>query len=138
MNLTRSFPRRFLAYDLRKLFTRLTSTNYRIYMRFVIRPTSGHFPKLERGSRGSELACYIPEGLQWRQLNYGQSEGQVEIDGREWGFYWEGPNEMVVVLHSGEMEADAATNFVRRVAEKVCATEEGFRIYLKGDTSIER
>src|SRR4051812_42363308 len=57
-------------------------------MAFRIRFHTGERPVFEFGPRGAELGCYIPAGTSWVQRNYGQGEGQVEINGREWGFYW--------------------------------------------------
>lgn len=34
-----------------------------------------------------DLAKAIPTGIQGKPLNYGQGEGQVEIDDTVWGFY---------------------------------------------------
>ena len=100
-------------------------------MRFVIRLLEGPLPYPPLGPRGRELACYIPPGVEWRQLNYGQGEGQVEVGGCEWGFYQQSRSELAVVLHVGEYPAAAAFEFVRRVAEMVCV-DERFEVVLKG------
>lgn len=64
------------------------------------------------GPYGRELACYIPDELTWKQLNYGQCEGQVEIDGNEWGLYWTAPDVFAVQLHTGEIDLERALRFV--------------------------
>jgi hypothetical protein len=58
-------------------------------VRFLIRRERGSLSDLvlQSGPPGRELAAYIPDDIVWRQLNYGQGEGQAGIDGREWGFY---------------------------------------------------
>jgi hypothetical protein len=107
-------------------------------MRFLIRFEGGRLPEYKLGPAGRELACYIPESVEWRQVNYGQSEGQVDVGGREWGFYLVNPmmGELTVVLHSGEIEPSDALAFVRGVAAKVAGRHVGFRITLKGDTRL--
>lgn len=93
-------------------------------------------PHVQLGPEGRELACYVPDGIQWRQLNYGQGEGQVDIDGREWGFYWDGPTEMAVLLHDKAVDLEAAVDFVRRVAKKVAGRPDGFKTSIKADTRL--
>jgi hypothetical protein len=83
--------------------------------------------------RGRELACYVPEGLEWRQINYGQGEGQVGVGGREWGFYLSRAGEMKVVLHSGQLTVEEAIAFVKSVAKKVVGNTAAMEIYLRGD-----
>jgi hypothetical protein len=107
----------------------------RSQMVFLVRHRGGP-PRFELGPPGRELACYVPARADWTQLNYGQREGQAEIDGREWGFYWQKPDEMAVVLHTGEIEPETAAAFVRAVAEKVAGPGEDFDIVLAGDSYL--
>jgi hypothetical protein len=55
----------------------------------------------------------------WRQINYGQGEGQVDVAGREWGIYQAEGGGLVLVLHSGELAAEQGLEFARRVADVV-------------------
>jgi hypothetical protein len=99
-------------------------------MSFVV--TVKQSPKLALGSRGEELSCYIPADVRWQQLNYGQWEGQVEIDGCEWGFYWTDSKTFEVILHAGGVKLNDAIQFVRKVAKKVGGNSENYRLLLKG------
>src|SRR4051812_46333282 len=100
-------------------------------MRFVIRPVDGPFRYPNLGVRGRELSGYIPPGVEWRQINYGQGEGQIEIAGCEWGFYQTGCHGLAVALHIGEVPATEALDFTRRIAEMLCDGEP-FEIVLQG------
>ena len=87
-------------------------------MTFAIKEKSGIIPDLDYGSRQSELSCFIPEGYDWEQTNYGQGEGQVRVEGSEWGFYYsdDGIN---ITLHEGIIPLSEAVRFVEKVAEKI-------------------
>lgn len=89
-------------------------------MKFLVRVQGEPFPYPGSGPQGSELAGYIPAGTAWKQLNYGQGEGQVEIGGCEWGFYQTGGGELAIYLHTGECSATEALDFVCRIAELTC------------------
>ena len=99
-------------------------------MRFVIRVAES-FPYPELGPRGCELAGCIPAGIPWKQLNYGQGEGQVEIYDCEWGLYQTGYGELAVALHTGDCPATIAFDLVRRIAELTCG-DRPFEIVLRG------
>jgi hypothetical protein len=100
-------------------------------MRFRIRPVGGQLPDIPLGPPGRELGCYLPTSVAWRQLNYGQGEGQVEVEGREWGLYQTGDGGLAVVLHSGEVSAADGLAFACRVAELV-AGDAPFELLLQG------
>jgi len=100
-------------------------------MRFVVRVIGKPFPYPELGPPGSELAGYIPAGTQWKQLNYGQGEGQVEMAGCEWGLYQTYCGALAIELHLGKCSAPAAFELVRRVAEATCGGCQ-FDIFLQG------
>jgi hypothetical protein len=101
-------------------------------MRFIIRVLDGPFPFPELGPHGAQLAGYIPAGVKWKLLNYGQGEGQVEIDGCEWGFYQaDDPNSLAVHLHIGKLPAVKAIEFVQQVAEATCGGKR-FEIFAQG------
>ena len=87
-------------------------------MRFEIRERNGNIPDLTSGERGRELSCFVPGSYSWKQVNYGQGEGQVEIDSREWGFYYS-ERGISIILHDGEIELEEAKRFVNAVAEKI-------------------
>jgi|CXWL01.1.fsa_nt_gi hypothetical protein len=104
-------------------------------MRFAIQAINGEIPALKYGPSNParrELECFVPDFCDWRQLNYGQGEGQVEIEGREWGFYYGSGGEISVYLHSGQMDPQAAFAFVRDVANKIVRGKVAFRIVLIG------
>jgi hypothetical protein len=111
-------------------------------VKFVIMPTGAPFPKLELGTldRGGALACFIPAGIEWKQINYGQGEGQVEIGGCEWGFYYTSRYKcsslaagwgIVVQLEVGDFSANAALELVQRIAELISCGAP-FEIMLRG------
>jgi len=102
-------------------------------MAFLIRFPDGP-PEVVPGPPDRELAPYVPAGTPWRQVNYGQGEGQVEIDGREWGFYWFRPAELSVVLHAGEVGFEGAVGLVRRVAEQVAGPRGRFELLVAGES----
>jgi hypothetical protein len=52
-------------------------------------------------------------------LNYGQGEGQVEIEGCEWGFYFDSNQSIGVYLHSGEIELSKVVEFVEKVKGRI-------------------
>lgn len=99
-------------------------------MQFLIRLAAKSWSDKPLGSPGRELECYLPSGVEWRQINYGQGEGQVVVGGREWGFYM-ADGGLAVVLHAGEVEAADGLAFAVRVAEKV-AGGLGFKVMLRG------
>lgn len=63
------------------------------------------------------LSLFFPEGSVCMQLNYGQGEGQVLIDGHEWGFYYNDGVHLDVVLHEGGLSVEEAS----RVVSRICA-----------------
>lgn len=83
---------------------------------------TGLFPNLRYGPSGEELRCLIPDGIVWQQLNYGQGEGQVSINGSEWGFYFPAEDSMLIVFHKGHMEFSTAISFIKSVHKKLSDT----------------
>jgi hypothetical protein len=100
-------------------------------MRFVIRSLKQPFPFPALGPRGSELIGYVPPGVKWKQMNYGQGEGQLEIGGCEWGFYQKSKHELVVALHVGEFAASAAFDLVNNIGNMLHGSEP-FEIVIQG------
>lgn len=102
-------------------------------MRFYIRALGEPFPNFPLGPVGEELACYIPPGIRWQQLNYGQGEGQVEIDGAEWGIYRSSESELSLILHTGRVELEAGFAFLRGVASVITMGKVDFEISFVGE-----
>jgi hypothetical protein len=100
-------------------------------MRFLIRSVGGPLPDIPLGPPGLELGCYLPAGIEWRQLNYGQGEGQFEVAGLEWGIYQTDGGGLALVLHFGELAAEDGMAFARRVAEAVTGGTR-FELLLRG------
>lgn len=94
------------------------SSDLQVIMRFLVDalgdPVSGLI-----GPRGRELEYLIPEGVEWDQVGYGQGEGQVRMEGCEWGIYWESARRLSLQLESGQVEFEVAAATVRRIADKV-------------------
>jgi hypothetical protein len=101
-------------------------------MAFRIRFPDGRYPEFDLGPPRAELGCYVPEGLTWAQRNYGQGEGQVEVTGHVWGFYWNAPGTLDVILHQSEIEVDQALAFVRAVAERVAGKDKPYELVMAG------
>jgi Zn-finger nucleic acid-binding protein len=99
-------------------------------MNFVICIQNRGFPEFNLGPVGSELSCYVPDGISWQQLNYGQREGQVEVDGCEWGFYLD-RGELHVCLEVGEMPVAKAIQFVDAVAAKISRGRASYEIHFR-------
>lgn len=102
-------------------------------MRFEIFDKYGDLPDLVYGEEGRELSCFIPDNIDWRQVNYGQGEGQVLIDGAEWGFYYGDQNTISIMLHKGEVEVQSAFHFVLKTSKKVFGENANIKITLVGE-----
>lgn len=74
----------------------------------------------------------MPKGTAWIQRNHGQGEGQVEIAGRVWGFYWSAPGTLDVILHESEIDLNQALEFVRAVAERVAGASKPYQLLVAG------
>lgn len=88
-------------------------------MVFEITCVGGGFPDIEY-PRGRELSVFFPAGHACVQLNYGQGEGQVLIDGAEWGFYYSDKTTLHAVLH----EPGPAPHEAAAIVAGVCARIE--------------
>ena len=88
-------------------------------MIFELRENDGFVPDIEDGGLGKELSGFIPDGYKWEQLNYGQGEGQVQINNCEWGFYYGGNNSISIILHEGSIDIEDAYIFIGKVKEKI-------------------
>ena len=65
------------------------------------------------------LSVFFPAGADCSELNYGQGEGQVLIDGHEWGFYYNEQGNLDVVLHSGDLSRDRAGLVVEQICKQL-------------------
>ena len=88
-------------------------------MIFYLKERNNFVPDLQYGSTGVELECFIPDGYEWLQINYGQGEGQVLINGCEWGFYYSNHDSITVVLHEGDISEDEAYEFAKDVCNHI-------------------
>lgn len=94
-----------------------TTLFVRPYMHFRIVVDLKTFT-LNYGQSGRELSAFLPESIEWSQLNYGQGEGQVSYLGCEWGFYLSASG-IDVHIHSGIIEIGNAIDLLRLVQEHV-------------------
>ena len=67
--------------------------------------------------RGQELSVFFPKGRPAVQVNYGQGEGQVLIDGLEWGFYYNERGNLDVVLHGAGISPSQASGVVSDICQ---------------------
>jgi hypothetical protein len=88
-------------------------------VRFDLKNKNGLETELKYGDRGRELSCFMPDDSQWEQINYGQGEGQLLVNGCEWGFYYTDDNSISVVLHKGSLSRSEAEAFVDAVKLKI-------------------
>ncbi len=102
-------------------------------MYFVLRGKNVSFPELDYGLPGRELECFIPDGFDWEQENYGQGEGQVAVGGCSWGFFISDGGDLSVHLHDGTTSLEDAFRFVKGVRAKVFGERgEDVEIFLIG------
>jgi hypothetical protein len=85
---------------------------------FEVVCVSGRWPDMDQ-PRDPELSLFFPRGSDCEQLNSGQGEGQVMIDGVEWGFYYNESGSLDVVLHGGGLSKEEAERVVRSVCEQL-------------------
>lgn len=88
-------------------------------MKFKISPKDGVFPPITYGDPGRELDFFVPDSVNWTQLNFGQGEGQVLVNACEWGFYFTDDHSMELVLHHGEAGRNDCLGFADKVGQKV-------------------
>lgn len=67
-------------------------------------------------SGSPKLSVFFPPGSDCKELNYGQGEGQVLIDGHEWGFYYGDQGHLLAVLHDGDLSVEEASLVVSRLS----------------------
>lgn len=66
-----------------------------------------------------DLALFIPDHLDGKVLNYGQGEGQIEIEGTVWGLYVNNENFYYFTLEEGFISWDKFTALVDSILVKV-------------------
>ena len=104
-------------------------------MRFEIKANSHEKLDVPLGPRGLELNGFLPNSCEWEQINYGQGEGQVIVDGNEWGFYYSSSGGISVILHVGIVSLSEATAFVDAVAAKIGSHGNSVSVFLVGVAS---
>lgn len=62
-----------------------------------------------------DLVKAIPFGMQGKPLNYGQGEGQIEIEGTVWGFYVGSGNNYYMIFEEGVMEWENIVKLVHAI-----------------------
>ncbi|WP_188151487.1 hypothetical protein [Teredinibacter waterburyi] len=62
-----------------------------------------------------DLAKAIPVGIHGKPLNYGQGEGQVEIDDTVWGFYVNSEGSYYMAFEEGVVEWTKIVNLVHAI-----------------------
>lgn len=65
----------------------------------------------------ADLAKAIPFGLSGKPLNYGQGEGQVEIEGTVWGFYIMPKNGYYMAFEEGVVDWEKIEKLVHAIAD---------------------
>lgn len=91
-------PSRSMQNTVRDLNCRIEAAR-RVREEFHIAPVGCPFPEL----KCRDLSLFCPAGYACEQLDCRNGEGQVLIDGNEWGFYYKYSNALTVVLHEGNL-----------------------------------
>ena len=66
-----------------------------------------------------DLALFIPDHLNGKVLNYGQGEGQVEIEGTVWGLYVNTDNNYYFTFEEGFISWERFTSLVDEILAKL-------------------
>jgi len=78
-----------------------------------------------QGSEPVEFSCKedllkaVPEGSTGKPLNYGQGEGQVEIDETVWGFYINENDEYLMQFEEGKLDWRSLNNLVELLVARI-------------------
>lgn len=67
----------------------------------------------------NDLSKIIPKSLHGKPINYGQGEGQVEIEATVWGIYVQGLQEYCLVYEEGLVEWPTFQNICNSILEKI-------------------
>lgn len=84
--------------------------------------------RLRELDTSGSLAYLMPTGTAWRPVAYGQGEGEAEMLGAVWGFYFTSPSRLSIVLHEGEVDLSQAIGLVRAIAEKAFYPSHAIRL----------
>ncbi len=68
-----------------------------------------------------DLSRVLPSAVASEVLNYGQGEGQIQIDGTVWGLYVNGPDSYRLCFEEGQCSIPAFQRFVSMFIEKITA-----------------
>lgn len=68
----------------------------------------------------SDLNLLIPDGVNGAAINYGQGEGQFEINGSVWGIYADRDGLYNLVFEEGELDFNEFISTAQSVIDKVC------------------
>jgi len=66
-----------------------------------------------------DLNKVIPEKLNGKVLNYGQGEGQVEIENTVWGFYVNKDGDYYMAYEEGVVGLKELTNIIGAIVNKI-------------------
>ena len=72
-----------------------------------------------RFSCDEDLLKVIPDGSKGRALNFGQGEGQVEIDGTQWGFYIDQTGLYHMAFECGNLDWRTLNNLVEGIISAI-------------------
>ena len=86
---------------------------------FEIYCVGTEWPKMEK-LQHPQLSCFFPDDSVCEQLEYGQGEGQILIDGIEWGFYYNSRGNLDVVLHENRITEKHA----KKIVTGICSVLE--------------
>ncbi len=67
----------------------------------------------------ADLQCFIPEHLTGKVLNYGQGEGQFEIEGGVFGVYVNNDNNYYIAYEEGFMDWSILKTLVDAILDSV-------------------
>lgn len=66
-----------------------------------------------------DLSKTIPKNYQGKPLNFGQGEGQVEIDGTVWGFYVSDSGDYCMQFEEGYLDWHSLNNLVESIVSAI-------------------
>lgn len=85
-----------------------------------------------------DLALFLPDHLEGRVLNYGQGEGQIEIEGTVWGLYVNSDNNYYFTFEEGFINWERFTYLVESILVTVNQEFDGrFSLAVEGPLSNE-
>lgn len=82
-------------------------------------PIAGELSDFRFRASPEELRLFFPVGYTCEQLNCRDGEGQILIDGNEWGIYDTYANALTVVLHAGDLSYSDAKKVVNAICRQL-------------------